>query len=233
MTTPNCTSAPLSWLVMEQYHLGELPPTERERVRQHLEHCPGCAKCMDSIENSSIRLKPLPEISAGFTASVVRQWKWHVSVAAVVVASAVMLIVLQPFVTRPVSLNVPPASMGYKGGDLAIGLTRYRSTTVEENPSRFMDGDAFTVRVTCPPIGNVPYDVSVFQGKDVFFPLDNREALNCGNMVALTGGFSLTGSTATTICVTIDVPLNRRDVKTSGISALPDSTVCTTLFPIR
>jgi hypothetical protein len=225
MTTPNCTSAPLSWLVMEQYHLGELPPTERERVRQHLEHCPGCAKCMDSIENSSIRLKPLPEVSPGFAASVLRQWKWQMSIAAVAVASAVMLIVVQPFVTQPVSVNVPPASMGYKGGDLAIGLTRYRNMAVEENPSRFMDGDAFTVRVTCPPIGPVPYDVSVFQGKDVFFPLDNRHPLECGNRIALTGGITLTGDSATTICVTVDAPLNRRDVKTTGIGALPDSTV--------
>ncbi|MBN2715834.1 MAG: zf-HC2 domain-containing protein [Deltaproteobacteria bacterium] len=236
MMSPNCTSAPLSWLVMEQYHLGELPQSERERVRRHLQSCPGCAKCMDSIENSSIRLKPLPEIPTGFWATLTGKWKWQLSVAAMAAASVLLILLVWPFsqpqsTTAVPQASLPPALMAYKGGDLAIGLTRYRNGAVDDNPSRFVDHDAFGVRVTCPPIGEASWDVVVFQGADVYFPYDNQKPLNCGNRIALDGVFEITGQTPTTVCITVDAPVNRKSVTRNGISALPNSTVCTTVRP--
>ncbi|MBN2529940.1 MAG: zf-HC2 domain-containing protein [Deltaproteobacteria bacterium] len=233
MTSPNCTGAPLSWLVMEQYHLGELPQTDRERVRRHLEFCPGCAQCMDSIENSSVQLKPLPDIPVGIKAGIAREWKWLVSVGALTATSVLLFVLVGPFTTQ--TITVPPASMGYKGGDLAIGLTRYRHGAASENPLRYVNGDAFGVRVTCPPIGNMQWDVIVFQGSDVFFPYDNRQPLHCGNTVSLDGEFELSGNSDTTICITVEKSIDREqlrdDAKDEGIGALPDSTVCTTVRP--
>ena len=236
MTSPNCTGAPLSWLVMEQYHLGELPQNERERVRRHLADCPGCATCLDSIENSDIQLKPLPELPSGiwadFTGWFTRQWKLSVGVAALAAASAALLIIVGPFTTSQVT-TIPPVSMSYKGGDLAIGLTRYRGNVADDSPVRFVDGDAFSVQVTCPPIGVVSWDVTIFQGGDVFFPFDNSAQLSCGNRIPIEGAFTLSGPHATTVCVTVDEAFERIAVKKNGISALPESTVCTTVRPVE
>ena len=241
MTSSNCTSAPLSWLVMEQYHLGELPHNERERVRAHLKSCPGCAQCMDSIENSSIALKPLPPIPAGFrtvAASALHNWKWQIGVVMAATAGVLALLLVWPFsqmeTTTTATTAIPPGAIAYKGGDLAIGLTRYRGdSAVDEQPRRFIDGDAFAVKVTCPPIVTATWDITVFQGKDVAFPFDNARPLNCRNNLVLDGTFTLTGQVATTICLSVDTPVVRDKVSQSGISALPDSTVCTTVYPAR
>lgn len=232
MTNPNCTGAPLSWLVMEQYHLGELPQNERRRVKQHLELCPGCEKCMDSIENSTIQLKPLPQLPNGFGADWAGMWKyWKLGTALVAVAAACVLalVFVAPTTT---DVAIPPPSMGYKGGDLAVGLVRHREGSSVENPTKYEEGDTFNVRVTCPPAES-QWDVVVFQGRDVFFPFDNSQPIRCGNRVPLNGSFSITGDKTTIVCVSVGESVSRQEVISSGITALPDSTVCTQIRPVQ
>ncbi|MBN2341476.1 MAG: zf-HC2 domain-containing protein [Deltaproteobacteria bacterium] len=234
MMGSNCTGAPLSWLLMEQYHLGELPNDEMSRVKQHLESCPGCAQCMDSIENSSVQLKPLPPLPESRLGELWNifgdHWKMGVGVAAAAAALTIAVLFVGPTTT---ATSLPPASMGYKGGDLAIGLSRSRDGAVDETPTVFEDGDRFNVRVTCPPTGVSVWDVVIFQGEDVFFPYDNREPLECGNLVPLRGAFSLSGDAPTVICVVVDEEISRDDIAHQGIHALPHSTVCTTVQPVK
>lgn len=232
MNSSICTSRPLSWLLLEQYQLGELSVAEKARVTQHLDACPGCAKCMRAIENDAVRLKPLPEIKASWWQFALEP-KWILGMGAAATAAIALLALLFVWPVTQVKPEIPSATIGYKGGDLAVALVRKRNEQVNTSPRHFMAGDVFQLEVTCPPIGEVEWDVTLFQGSEVFFPYDNSHLLECGNHIALPGGFSLSGNRSTVVCITIDEPVEREDVQRIGIRALPNSTVCTQLIPVQ
>ena len=229
--THNCTSAPVSWLQMEQYHLGELSEALTSKVRGHLDTCANCATSMDSIVNDSMVLKPLPEIEHQgifdrFAFTPLRLATAGGALAALIFA----LLLLWP--AAKVTTDYPPARIGYKGGDLAISVVRDRDGAITHEPEGFLDGDRFSIQITCPP-GNRALDVAVFQGDAVYFPYDNQDSVLCANTVSIPGAFSLNGPESVFVCVIVDEIPQRARLASRGLEALPPSSVCIELDSLK
>jgi hypothetical protein len=240
MSGSGCTGTPVSWLALEQFHLGELPDNRAKEIEKHLNECDLCLSYMDEIVNDNIVLKPLPDIEH-------EHWFAELLLnpagAGGLVALAVMLMIavlLRP-VTETVSVDnsqiipgslIPPAHMNYKGGDLAISLERNRSGRVTLNPHAFADGDRFAVNVTCPP-GSLDIELVVFQGGEAYFPLNINESVECANLVPLSGGFVLSGNEPATVCIIAGEIPARSEIEQSGPEELPEFSVCRRLKAIK
>jgi anti-sigma factor RsiW len=55
---------PVSWLKLEQYHLGELSTTAAAAVERHLRSCEACRTCHARIAEDR-SLPPLPVVTRG------------------------------------------------------------------------------------------------------------------------------------------------------------------------
>ncbi len=217
----DCIGEPVSWLKLERFALDELAPAEREAVTQHIERCPACRACLETIRSAPqpvLRPLPRPERS--------RRSFWLLpSVAAV--AAAVMLFVLWP---APLSQReFPGRHLAVKGGELALSLVRERERGTLQDPGVFAPGDRLKALVTCPPPANPQVELAVFQGSEVFFPLP-RQSIACGNLVALPGAFQLSGGTEAWVCIVVGDPPPQEEIGRAPV--LPARTVCTHLAPV-
>ena len=218
-------------MLFRSYRLGELPAGRQGEVERHLRECSECAAAADEIINDSIVLKPLPEIVP--QPVVFRFPRRAKPVVAVVVPAlaAVALAVVALSIFRTPETSVPAAAMSWKGGELAVSLVRERDGLVSHDPDGFLDGDRFRVEVTCPP-GDRDVEVAVFQGDDVYFPLDPAR-LACGNGISVPGAMVLSGVDPAIVCVVVDDPPARSRLHRDGLSALPESAVCRVLTPLE
>jgi len=204
----DCTSRPVSWLVLERYVLDELPGDRKSDVAAHLSECPVCRGCAESIEASSVSL---PALDVSASVETARPW-WRRPLVVggfgtLVAATAVVLLLVigkgSKDTGAPLAQHFPPQRTQIKGGDLAVALVANRAGVTRDNPTDYRDGDRFKVLVTCPPTSQrITADVVVAQDGALFYPLRSRE-IACGNRVVLEGAFSVTGTTPMTVCVVV------------------------------
>jgi hypothetical protein len=204
----SCTE-PISWLVLEQYHLDELEVSDRDGIFGHLDGCPDCSEKLRFIEGD---LRPLPSLSELepelFDTKPVRLWwRWLLAGASgiVLVGAVIMAAILPARMT-----DYPPQKVAYKGGELAMSLVRERGGITTEDPERFVDGDRFKVLLSCPP-GQLAWDVAIFQGGEVFYPYE-AGTTTCGNATPLPGAFRLTGPGDVTVCVVVGEQQTQRNL---------------------
>jgi anti-sigma-K factor RskA len=243
MTEPESTE-PVSWLRLERYHLGELPPDEAEAVERRIATDPETRECFESIRRP-VRLNPRPELP--FRAEVpapesplakrrrlrdALRSPWPTLLLA---AAAAFFLYVSIHPTNQPDGAPPPRLLHVKGGDVSIELVRERHGVVTPNPVSFAEGDRFKVKLTCPPsMTKDTFEVLVIQAQDASRPLAPLGAVACGNGVALPGAFSLTGAARTSVCVAwggtaqTDGRLGSKE-----LAALRGSAVCATLRPDR
>ena len=220
-------STHVSWLMLERYWLGELRPDDKARVEFALRQSKELRHQLERIQSDASRpLRPLPP------APVPKPrmgWFWTPSWRGLLLATAAVVAVVN--VSR--LWNRPPPQERPKGGAAVLELVRESGGMFAEDASVFFDGDVFKVQVTCSRQGPIAWQLSVFQGRDVFFPLPSAEPIHCGNRVSLPGAFRISGPAAALVCITFDeeiVPPER--LVKDGIEALPASASCVHLRPL-
>ena len=214
------TCVPISWLRLERYQLGELPPAERDAVAGHLGGCDRCRACLEQIR--SLEGADLPALPAGLapaapspaaagpTVPIRRRWsapgrggrsaRWVLlGLSAASVAAALVLIVTRPGDLRPPHRQV----IRTKGGDVAFELVRERAGSVAWDAAAFSAQDRFKFVLSCPPPLRVYADVAVVQADGTAFPAE-PVAISCANRVALPGAFRITGAGPAEVCLSLD-----------------------------
>ncbi len=218
---------PISWLKLEQYHLGELSPTAAAAITRHLRSCEACRMCHSRIEEDR-PLPPLPEIPRGGCLSTWMRIPNMRATTAVVVASVLVLTgyLLMP-TTDPEAVH---ERVGTKGGGIAITLVRNRNGHVTENPARFREGDVFSLRLSLPGPPEAQVDVVVIQENTIYFPTDAPLRIGPRNRVHLTRAFRITGRAPVTACVfPADDPSIRQRLLEGSREALPEQALCRTI----
>lgn len=183
---------PISWLQLERYALGELPPSERQAIEARLAESADDRACLQEILTDRTELPELPRIVPRRTVA-----RRNIALAlgtALAAAASVTLLLLQRE-----SLESVRSLGGAKGGEIALSLQSERGL---EQPSSFSQGERFKLFVTCPPQFSRALSVLVFQGGERFEPLGGARQLACGNLVPWPGAFALDGREPATICVT-------------------------------
>jgi hypothetical protein len=231
--TPACISEPMSYLRLERYLLDEVGADERRDVDDHLRQCAVCRGCCDSLRGD---VSALPELlSVRTLPAQVTPLRRLTPLAAVsgvsalAVAAAALL-----FLSRPNQAGLATATQPYagvKGGDLTVSLVRAHRGSTAVDATRFVSGDRFEVRVTCPPGNALRWDVVVLQGGEVFFPLTPSSSLHCGNNITLPGAFTLTGSTPAKVCVATHAHTALDRARLARV--LPEMSACAAVSPAK
>ncbi|MBN2801472.1 MAG: hypothetical protein JXR91_00105 [Deltaproteobacteria bacterium] len=228
MNTKECSSAPLSWLTLEQYFLGELPPEKWASVESHIHECGSCSSAMESIRGDFTILKPLPEIKSKERTPFFYMGSYAMAGAVALLIVSIAVLVFKPTINRyktTETVQMPPSHISYKGGELALGIIRKRGDNLTQNPRGFIDGDKFAVNITCPP-GLRNALIVVFQDGKSYFPIKTEKPVTCENNHPLTGSFELAGSSDVTVCGVVDELPSKKLLSKEGIKALPESSVC-------
>jgi hypothetical protein len=216
-----CSGEPISWLRLERHGLGELPAEERARIDEHLAGCAACAAAA-AMARQARSLPVLPAVSAVERRR--RRWRpWWL--AAVPAVGAAALLALWP---RPRGVVMGER---LKGEEVAVELVRMRGEAVDFDPATFDLGDRFKLQVTCPAPGSLEWDVVVFQGEAVSFPVEAPGPVDCANGVPLPGAFRLEGERAT-VCLVWGGPVDRRRIVREGAAGLGPDSHCETLDPV-
>lgn len=231
----NCTQEPISRLKLELYHLGELPAEKRGEIQHHIDTCGACKAALDYIANDDRVMPPLripaPSRQMSFFDTIIRQhlFVWTATAAIAVVALFFMILPEDnhSFETEQDTLaNV-------KGGDAAIYIVRNRDGVVDENPAAFQEGDRFKIFVTY--LGNNPakWDLAVFQGDKVYFPLTPTNTLPAGARTPLQGALSLDGSEPASICIFVgNNKPDRARLAEEKHNSMSAAAACKTLRPV-
>lgn len=243
-----CSGTPVSWLALEQYQLGELGGEVRREVDAHLQGCEVCRACLELLRADTVALPPLPAVvaPASVKPAVVEQESWLsrlrpawalAGAGLVAAAAALLLVLLPPDVIGPPGADLPPARIGFKGGELALELVRQRAGAAQHGPTTFAPGDRFKAEVTCAAAGALAADLVVYQGREVDFPLPPAAPLRCGNRVPLPGAFRFTGEAPAIVCLVVEEgsrPPSREALRRTGPGALPEGrAVCVRLTHVR
>ena len=175
-------STPISWIRLEQYHLGEVDFAERTRIEEAMTDCTTSRERLSQIAQDT---RPLPEVPV-----VLPQRRWSTAWGGLALAAAALLAVLIP------------QGNTTKGGDLSLTLVRERDGVVAVAPEDFQDGDRFSIRLTCPE-GTPTVTVQITQDGDRYTPYPEQR-LTCGNQVPLPGAFVVSGTDDITVCVEVD-----------------------------
>jgi hypothetical protein len=236
-----CLDEPISYLRLERYLQDDIDDAERARVSTHLHACAACRTCYEGLRDEPIALLPLSlpsrvpvprqrdswTAAAAAAAAARRAWP-QLTAAALSIAALLVIWLRGPELDHP---RLPPARVHIKGGELALALVREHAGTLATEPTRFVAGDRFQVRVSCPPGEALYWDVLVLQGGEAFFPLTPRARLQCGNGITLPGAFQLDGAEPASVCVAVQpaAALDRARVVREGARALPTTTACVEL----
>lgn len=217
-----CIGEPISWLRLERYGLGELASHESEAVAQHLSKCPVCEACYRQIADD-VAVPLLPRMAAPPPRRRARL-AW---VGAAGAAAAALLVVW----IRGPGLDPPGSHLAVKGGELSIELVRLGVDGRMREPTQYHPDDRFKVLVSCPPPWRGVVDVVVYQDDAASFPLDAQTLDECGNRRSLEGAFRIDGTGPATVCAVLaERGVDRRELA-SGVSALPERSVCQRLEP--
>jgi hypothetical protein len=205
---------PVSWLRLEQHHLGELSDDERAGIDQHLAGCAACEHAAGALRSWD---HPLPALPAAPVLRRPPRWPWLLMAP----AAAAAIALLWPRVPAP----------GLKGSDVALALVRERGGAVDLEPTTFGPADRFKLLVTCPAPYQLAWDVVVFQGTEVLFPMSARAPIPCANRVPLPGAFRLAGHAPATICLVWGDAIDRQRLLRQGSAALDPRARCERVLP--
>ncbi len=222
-----CVSQPISWLALEQYHLGDLSEVARQEIKCHLDQCTTCKASLEQIGKDTRVLQPPSEFTLKKP-----QLYWGLSRPAIaasvaLAAAALLLIVFKWGLEAPMQVKERPSRIAFKGGDFALMVVRERNGRVKENPTHFAPGDNFRLFVTHPLPDPLDWDLIIRQGNDVFFPFSFRPPLRRGNLVPIPQAFRLTGAVPVSICLVVgDQIPSRSELRENLQESLPKATVC-------
>ena len=231
-----CTGEPISWLRLERYRLGELPASEHDAMRAHLDACVVCTACLSEVDRPLV-LPPLdlPVESSLFLRA--RRALLGLSPAGAFLRVAflglVLVLLVHPIGKTAKVSHLPGQAMpGIKGGDVALELVRERSGIIEHDATTFAPEDRWKVLVTCPTDELLFWDVAVVEGAQASFPLAASAPIACGNHVPLPGAFNLTGGRTIHVClVWASEPIDRRGLASVDPTLLSEQRTCTKLQP--
>ncbi len=228
-----CSGTPVSWLRLEQYHLGELSNDDARDVASHLARCAACSACLSTIQSDERALLPLPELPRLRSPAAAPRRRWAAPATGALAAAAALIL----FLTRPQApVGRPAAEVAdrIKGNLVAFALVREEQGPVPEAGGTFREGDRFKALVTCPPGLTAQFDLVVYDHGQASFPLAAQGAVDCGNEVALPGAFRLTGHEPQTLCLVWgdEGTVDRDRLRGSVPGSLPHSQ-CVTLTPAQ
>jgi hypothetical protein len=190
-------SQPISWLVLEQFVLGELEDHKTHATRGHLAGCDVCQRALKSIETDDVVLPGL--VLPPKRVRAVKPRAWFVWGTGLVLAAAILLVLV---FSR--SQRLPDNRIALKGGgEMVVKLIRARADMIDIDAGSFRDGDRMKLAVTCTVPGEVTLEVAVVQGGETHYPLGARVTAWCGNDVVLPGAFEVSGSEPIRVCVTV------------------------------
>lgn len=216
---------PISWLKLEQYHLGELSDDAAAAIEEHLSGCDACRSCMDRIEAGRV-LKPLPDVEP---VSIWNRFRLPLRLAA---AMALILLGLAIYPLFPHQGDRTEAEgVAIRGGESTLTVLRERKGSVVENPATYRDGDRFSLRLTTSAT-TVMWDTVVISDKEVYFPMEAPLFLSFHNQFPLPGAFRLSDMAAVTICAFPSEGMDDRErIRALGRQGLPEAAVCRTVRP--
>ena len=226
----SCIEAPLSRLTLEQYALGELSESHRKAVRTHLETCAACSETFRYIETDARPLPPLrsPESAQTGVTHFLARYR-----AVLVAGAAAALMIAFAFVLRRTPTPEQQDTLVVvKGGDIVLSLVRERDGVLHEAPTEFDEGDRFKLFVSRPGAAETAWELAVFQGTEVYFPLSNTRPLPSGNRIPLPGALALDGTAPADLCLFLgpDTP-SRHRLRTDHRRLMPQAAACVTLKP--
>lgn len=222
----------VSWYALERHTLGQLSPEENQRVEQACQCNSAIRQRREAIERDTRSMPPL-----SFVSESARQQRFPFSYRVVVGAVGVMTVLGFLYLglrSSSAPLETTPDSLGIKGGDLSVHVVRERSGRTSHLPTTFLESDRFRFYVSSSgqTNGQTPVEVTVFQGKQVFFPYDRPLKIDAGNFKGLPKSFQFSGDQKVRACIATGDPLPSRDqIRRQGVKALPESTVCVDLKP--
>ena len=218
--TTMCTREPISWLKLEGYALGDLEPSARQEVEVHIAECAACHISLQSIGADTRTLAPLPERQPSRTRWLPQLW----ALGAFAAGAAALLFAIIPHAIRNDTQN------HVKGGDVALVLVRVSDQGKVDEPRTFAENDRFKALVTCEPGTDWFWDMVIFQGDRVYFPLPAGAQIHCGNRIPLAGAFVLTGAADVRVCTIYGDTLPNRQVwESQGLRALGKPSACVDL----
>jgi len=228
-----CTDTPVSWLQLELYHLEELAAQQAAKVDRHLSTCAVCRQYLAFIEKDHCTL-PSIEVTRRFSLiDFIRSKRGQLTVLATASAVAILAVLVVPETLEQRGADPSAREIVSKGGEPGLTVISQRPIGTVENPDSFLPGDVFSLLATVPGRGEVQWDVVVFQGGEVYFPLTNTEPVRTGNRVPLPGAFRLTGDSPATVCLLIGEEIPGRDlIADAGMAALSSDAKCQVLQPI-
>lgn len=214
---------PISWLKLEQYHLGELPDGPAAAIEKHLTDCDECRSCMERIEAGRI-LKPLPDVEP------VSIWDRVRLPLGLVAATALILLglAIYPFVLHRGDGTLEEV-VAIRGGESTLTVLRERKESVVENPATYQNGDRFSLRLTTSAT-TVMWDVVVISDEEVYFPMKTPLTPAFHNQFPFPGAFRLSDTDAVTLCAFPSDGIDDREkIKAYGRHGLPEAAVCRTV----
>lgn len=222
-----CVSVPISWLELEQYHLGELATASMTRVGEHVATCSVCRGTLDSIEGDDrmlLELDTSPASAAenegafapgegsalGDADNVIplarpsgesETSRWTRWAPLVALAAGVALVARAWSGHESRVVSPPEHDPSVKGGDVSFTLASDRHGLAEASVTQFEEGERFKVVLSCPPQLRAKFSVLVEEDDRTYFPLGGPKPVECGNVVVLPGAFTLTGREPKRVCV--------------------------------
>ena len=214
-----CIGEPISWLRLERFHLGEMGASERAGIAEHLAGCPACAACLAHIQDDDARALPPLALSAPVRRRVfsLSPGRGAAVLGSLAAAAALVLSLRRGTPAKYIGLQATGESR-VKGDAIAFALVRDDDERIPGAAGVYRDGDRFEALVTCPPGGDVAFDLVVYDAGGASFPLERPQELACGNGVRLPGAFRLTGGAEETVCLvwTDGEPLDRAELASRG-----------------
>jgi hypothetical protein len=200
--SPRCTGEPISWLLLDRFHLGEIQGPERTRVEDHLAACPVCAACLAHVRDDDAHALPPLSLPKRTRRHVLTLFPVRVAAAiGVLAAGGALVLGLRGNGHRGEVEHAWIGESRVKGDAVAFSLVRDDDERIAGATGVYRDGDRFKAVVTCPPGSRLAFDVAVYDVGGASFPIEPAGQLACGNDVPLPGAFRLTGDSGETVCV--------------------------------
>lgn len=196
-------STPISWLLLERHHLGELDANEALAVATHVRGCSPCQALFDRIAADDRALPPL-ELAPPRVHRAQPKGPWYATRARTTAIAAGLALAAGVVLTigRNRAIEDAPVPIARsKGNDISLTLVREDEGVVAETGGVYRDGERFKALMSCAPGTKASFDLAVFERGEVSFPLAAPSELECGNAVPFAGAFRVTGRERMIVCL--------------------------------
>lgn len=194
-------SPQISWMTLEQLALGELSPSETERVRAAIDQDGELAARWESITTDDRQWRftpPLVEVRRPWYGALLDHWLRPLVACGAMAAAALAVVTFGG--TPPESID----GVSIRGAlPVTLGLVR-RGEFVNAEPVGYTPDHRFKVVVSCAVEDPVWWRVFLFDDDGVSTALEASEPLNCGNGITLPGAFRIESSVPARVCVSLD-----------------------------